>query len=216
MIRLFLDIETIPSAEDKKNDFLEILKNKNGNSEKSDEELFTSMSFDGAFGRICCIGYIKEDERGIIEEKSLIGSEKEMLQQFWKAANNVERFVGHNIYEFDMPFIYKRSRINGVFPRMDLSFARYRSTPFFDTMKEWDLWGDPRKTVKLDTLAKIFDLKSSKDEMDGSMVWQYYQDGRIEEISKYCMKDVILTRQVYYKMFCKELPSDETNEQSSF
>ncbi|MDQ5954670.1 MAG: 3-5 exonuclease [Patescibacteria group bacterium] len=216
MIRLFLDIETIPSAEDKKNDFLEILKSKNGNSEKSDEELFTSMSFDGAFGRICCIGYIKEDERGIIEEKSLIGNEKEMLQQFWKAANNVERFVGHNIYEFDMPFIYKRSRINGVFPRMDLSFARYRSTPFFDTMKEWDLWGDPRKTVKLDTLAKIFDLKSSKDEMDGSMVWQYYQDGRIEEISKYCMKDVILTRQVYYKMFCKELPSDETNEQSSF
>jgi len=216
MIRLFLDIETIPSAEDKKNDFLEILKSKNGNSEKSDEELFTSMSFDGAFGRICCIGYIKEDERGIIEEKSLIGNEKEMLQQFWKAANNVERFVGHNIYEFNMPFIYKRSRINGVFPRMDLSFARYRSTPFFDTMKEWDLWGDPRKTVKLDTLAKIFDLKSSKDEMDGSMVWQYYQDGRIEEISKYCMKDVILTRQVYYKMFCKELPSDETNEQSSF
>lgn len=212
MIRLFLDIETVPCNEEMREVFLEILRNKNGNAEKEEQELYESMSFDGALGRICCIGYIKEDERGIIEQGVLSGDEKEMLQKFWKLANNVERFIGHNIYEFDMPFIYKRSRINGVFPRMDLSFARYRSTPFFDTMKEWDLWGDPRKAVKLDLLAKVFGLQTSKDDMDGSMVWKYFQDGKIDEISKYCMKDVVLTRQVYYKMFCKELPSDETNE----
>jgi len=72
-------------------------------------------------------------------------------------------------------------------------------------MREWDLWGDPRKAVSLDLLAKVFDLRTSKDEMDGSMVWPYFKEGRAQEIYKYCMKDVVLSREVYYKMTCREI-----------
>lgn len=216
MTRLYFDIETIPCSEDMKELFIQVLKTKNGNAAKDEVELHESMSFDGAMGRICCIGYIKENDAGIIEEGVLKGDEKEMLQKFWKIAQDVQQFIGHNIYEFDFPFIYKRSRIQGVAPRMDISFARYRNVPIYDTMKEWDLWGDSRKAVKLDLLAKVFGLKTSKDDMNGSEVWKYFQEGKIEEICTYCMKDVVLTREVFYKLIVRELPKDEPTKEDLF
>ena len=32
------------------------------------------------------------------------------------------------------------------------------------------------------------------------MVYDYFQAGRIDDINRYCVKDVELTRKVYYKM----------------
>lgn len=210
-VKLFLDIETLPCDDDKKDTILTILKvKKNLNLEEvteEDEELFLKTGLEGTFGRICCIGYIKEDNREVIKKGVLSGSEKGMLQRFWDIASDVERFVGHNIWSFDLPFIYKRSLISGVKPRTDISFARYRNTPIYDTMCEWELWNlDKDRKQKLDTLAKVFNLPSSKDEMDGSIIWQYFQEGKIEDICRYCMKDVELTRQVYYKMTFEDMP----------
>ena len=208
MIKLFFDIETIPSAEEQKETYIEILKKRNSNGSKTDEEIHESTSFEGTFGRICCIGVIKEDYKGILHKEVLSGDEKEILTKFWQIAKDVQRFVGHNIWGFDLPFIYKRSIINGVRPRTDISFARYRNTPIYDTMLEWELW-NMQKAQKLDTLAKVFGFPTSKDEMDGSEVWQYFQDGKIEEICKYCMKDVELTRKVYYKMTFEEEAAEQ-------
>lgn len=210
MVKLFFDIETIPCDEESKAAHIEILKKKNGNGTKTDTEIHESMSFSGEFGRICCIGIIKEDSSGIIQKEVFSGEEKEILTKFWDTARDVDRFIGHNIWDFDLPFIYKRSIINGVKPRY-LSFARYKNLPIYDTMKEWELWNYSNKQ-SLDTLAKIFGFPTSKDEMDGSMVWQYFQDGKLDEICKYCMKDVELTRKVYNKMTFADLdesPKDD-------
>jgi len=201
MVNLFFDIETIPSADEHKETHLEILRKKNKG--RDDEDLHRSTSFEGTFGRICCIAVIKELDGKETKREIFSGDEKKILTDFWKISSDVNRFIGHNIWEFDLPFIYQRSIINGVKPRMDISFARYRNTPIYDTMKEWSLWSF-EKNQKLDTLAKVLDLPTSKDEMDGSMVWDYFQDGRIEEICKYCMKDVELTRKVYKKMVFEE------------
>lgn len=203
MINLFFDIETIPSAQEHKEVHLEILRKKNKG--KEDDEIHRITSFEGTFGRICCIGVIKEIDGKEILKEVYSGEEKEILTKFWKAASDVNRFIGHNIWAFDLPFIYQRSIINSIKPRKDISFARYRNIPIYDTMLEWTLWNlDREKVQKLDTLAKVLDLPTSKDEMDGSMVWDYYKDGRIEEICKYCMKDVELTRKVYRKMEFEE------------
>ena len=206
MIKLFLDIETIPSADEHKENHLEILRLKNVG--KNDDEIHESTSFEGTFGRICCIGIIKENASGILQKDVFKGEEKAILTQFWQTARDVNRFIGHNIWGFDLPFIYKRSIINGVKPRLDISFARYRNIPIYDTMCEWELWNFSR-AQKLDTLAKALNLPTSKDEMDGSMVWQYYKDGRIDDIGRYCMKDVELTRKVYYKMTFEQMPEGE-------
>lgn len=198
MVNLFFDIETIPSADEHKEVHLEILKQKNKG--KTEEQMHTNTSLEGTFGRICCIGVIKEVDGKEVLKEVFSGDEKEILTKFWESAQGVHRFIGHNIWGFDLPFIYQRSIINGVRP-IQLNFARYRNTPIFDTMQEWDLWNyDKDKKKSLDTLAKVLGFPTSKDEMNGSMVWDYYQKGKIDDICKYCMKDVELTRKVYKKM----------------
>lgn len=204
MTKLFLDIETLPCDENLKETVIQILQKKNGNATKDPEQLFLETGFDGTFGRICCIGYIKETETGI-EKDVLKGSEKEILQKFWDIARDAQLFIGHNVLEFDLPFIYQRSIILGVKPTQNLNFARYRNNPIFDTMKEWTKWAY-NAGPRLDTLAKVLSLPTSKDTMDGSQVYPYFQDGKIDEICAYCMKDVVLTRQVYYKMNFSDAP----------
>ena len=216
MIKLFFDIETLPCSDDQLESVLEILKKKRKRSKDGEEvddlKLHHSTGLEGTFGRIFCIGYIKED--GFISKGVITGSEKEILEQFWQISQDVEVFIGHNILEFDFPFIYKRSIINRVKPRK-LYMGKYQSEPIFDTQCEWEKWAYG-KAQKLDTLAKVLGLPSSKEDMDGSQVWQAYQDGRFEDISNYCMKDVELVRQVYYKMTFEEMLSDTPVKESLF
>lgn len=76
--------------------------------------------------------------------------EARTLRAFWKLLRgfNPKRdlVVGHNLFDFDLPFLYKRSIVQRVRPSVELSFARYRSQPIFDTMHEWNKWS-PRKFV---------------------------------------------------------------------
>lgn len=217
MVKLFFDIETIPCEDDKKEEYVAIIKAKNskrnGNGRKTDEEIYHDMGLEGTFGRICCIGYLKED--GEVTKEVVKGKEKEILKKFWKVAEDVDLFVGHNVFEFDLPFIYKRSIILGVKPSKNLNFAKYRNDPIFDTMSEWEKWSYGTKQ-RLDTLAKVLGLPTSKDEMDGSMVWDYFQKGKLEDICKYCMKDVELVRKVYYKMTFEELILEEHVKEDLF
>lgn len=199
MIKLFLDIETLPCDDDMKETVIEILKKKHSNKDKDPEQLFLESGFDGTFGRICCIGYLKETRDGSIEKGVIRGDEKAILTEFWSVARDVDVFIGHNVMDFDLPFIYQRTMVQNIRPSINVSFVRYRNNPIYDTMKEWSKWAF-NQGPKLDSLAKVLKLQTSKDAMDGSEVWKYYQEGKIDEICAYCMKDVVLTRQVYYRM----------------
>ena len=191
MIRFFFDIETIPAEESKK-EFLQSL------SKRKKKNFFEKTSLDGNFGRIFCIAYIKEPPKQT-KAKIIKGTEKEILTQFWKVVKNADLLIGHNILDFDLRFIYKRSVVWGVKPTRELNFARYRSHPIYDTMREWEKWS-PKSQTSLDTLAKILNLPTSKDELTGAKVYQAYLKKNYEKIYRYCQKDVELTRKIYYKM----------------
>jgi len=213
MTNLFFDIETLPSSEEDKELHLEILRKKHKG--KTDTQIHEWTSFDGTFGRICCIAVIKEVDGKEVLHEVFSGDEKEILRKFWEASQDVHRFVGHNVLEFDFPFIYQRSIILGVKPRSNISFARYKDTPVFDTMRQWTLWSYD-KTVSLDTLSKVLGFPTSKDKMDGSEVWSYYKEGKLKEICEYCMKDVELTRQVYKKMVFEDSAQNSPNDDLPF
>jgi hypothetical protein len=70
--------------------------------------------------------------------------EARTLRGFWSQLRGAHErrdiVVGHNVYEFGLSFLWKRSVIQRVRRSARLSFARYRSRPVFDTMKEWELW----------------------------------------------------------------------------
>ena len=210
MIKLFLDIETIPADESIKAGLESGIRPPRNLSrpetlerwETEDrpekvEDTFRKTALRGHQGRILCIGYIKESGKGFTEDV-ITGLEPSILRYFWDLATNVDLFVGFNILGFDLRFIMQRSVVHGIRPTKRLSFARYRSEPVYDVMQEWECWG--REYIKLGALAEALDLESPKGDLDGSKVYDYYQDGRLEEVYRYCMEDVRTTRAIYRKM----------------
>lgn len=194
MKKLFFDIETISADEDFK-DYFQNEYDKKLVHEISFDEFFSKTALDGNFGRIFCIGYALNDgELDCICEDT----EAKTLEKFWQIAKDCDLFIGHNVFDFDLKYILKRSVINNVKPTRNLSFARYRNNPIYDTMREWDCWG--QSMTSLDKLARILGLETSKGEMDGSKVTEAFHKGDGEKICEYCKQDVRLTRQIYNKI----------------
>lgn len=208
-VKLFFDIETIPADEKLKDVSVDLASQKEytktGTFRKSKRKmdyLYRQTAISGDFGRIFCIGYaLNESEVEVIR-----GNEEEILEEWWRLADEADLFIGHNIMEFDLRFIFKRSIVHKIKPsarHLNLSFARYKNFPIFDTMREWEKWSN--SFIKLDTLAKVLGLKSSKDGgIDGSQVYDFYLEGKYREIYEYCKRDVKLTREIYNRMIFYE------------
>lgn len=208
MTKLFFDIETIPVEKNKHGILKEIHQRNIDNGKKVSEDIekfIEETSFNGAFGRICCISYAVDNGPVL----SISGDEKKILQDFWEIAKNVNLFIGFNIIDFDMRFIYQRSMILGIKPTQELSFARYRNFPMYDIFCEWIKWGYPKKGT-LHELSIAFGFESSKTgEIEGKEVAKAYEDGKIKEICEYCERDVEVTRKIYYKMTFEERTSQD-------
>jgi selenophosphate synthase len=66
-----------------------------------------------------------------------------------------------------------------------------------------ELWkfGDYKHYTSLDLLANIFNIESSKKEMDGSMVCKmYYEENNLKKIVEYCELDVWVLANVFLKL----------------
>lgn len=195
MRKLFFDIETLPAEKDK-HEILEKLYHKKkqyGRIKRTLDDYIEATNFGGAFGRIFCICYAINEEAPAV----LFGDEREILKKFWKIAENIDLFIGHNVMDFDLKFIYQRSIILKVKPSRDISFRRYQNSPIFDIMHEWVKWNG---TVSMDELAHAMGIPSSKEGIDGSRVHEFYKKGKHKEIIDYCKRDVEVTRAIYKRM----------------
>ncbi|HMF58349.1 MAG TPA: hypothetical protein VK619_18540 [Pyrinomonadaceae bacterium] len=160
MMRVFPDIETLPPDQNATAAISSL-------ESRSDEE-FRDLALSGDWGRVLTIGVVVE-KNGEELHRGLLGRERQTmmfhldeartLRAFWKLLRgfNTKRdlVVGHNIFDFDLLFLYKRSIIQRVRPSVSLLFARYRSQPIFDTMYEWEKWRWSRKHISLDELARV-------------------------------------------------------------
>ena len=199
MKTIFLDIETVPTDPSlQENGLLE------AQIQLNEAELLKKLSLSAVTAKIICIGYAVEPPVGC-EVQALQGEETEIINAFWKLAADCNLFVGHNILDFDLRFIYQRSIIHQIKPSRDLPFARFRNAPIYDTMQEWSKWG--REHASLDTLSKALSIPSPKESLDGSKVYPYYRAGKLAEIVEYCKRDVDSTRQVYRRLTFTKAPS---------
>ncbi len=202
MQKLYLDIETLPADESSYENLKVLFEKKNEKAKESKREhcdfesYLAGTSFDGTFGRILCIAYACNDKP--VEVINGDKNEKKILEDFWEIAEGADLFIGHNVMDFDLKFIYQRSIINKVVPTRNLNFARYRSEPIFDTMKEWSKWSGG--SVGLESLALALGIPTPKQGIDGSQVAEFYKAGKLKEILEYCQRDVETTRAVYKRM----------------
>ncbi len=210
---LFLDIETVPQERsfDDVPESLKGLWDKKSKYFRSDEEsagdVYQRAGIYAEFGKIVCIsvGFIvvSGDER-TLREKSYAGhDEKVLLNEFADMlSKNSRKFLcGHNIKEFDIPYIARRMLINGVTLPSSLNIAGKKpwEVNFIDTLELWK-FGDFKHYTSLNLLTNIFNIPSPKDDIDGSEVaGVYYEENDVERIARYCEKDVLATTQLFLR-----------------
>ena len=173
------------------------------------------------FARIVCISmaYFNREHHLKLRVKSFYGfDEQEILRSFLETVNKIESinsrwcFAGHNIKEFDIPFICRRLVINGfAIPRyLDFQNMKPWETNIVDSFQYWR-FGDYKHYTSLKLLAAVMGIPSPKDDIDGSMVGELFWKGSEEErwqslqrIANYCQKDVITTANIFLRF--KNLP----------
>lgn len=83
--------------------------------------------------------------------------ERELLTDWWRAAEtnyrSGHRFVGFNIFHFDLPFLVRRSWKHGVEVPGWVRNGRYWSEAFVDLMDTYQM-GNRDQSIKLDDLDK--------------------------------------------------------------
>lgn len=182
------------------------------------DEAWRRTSLDGSYGEIIVIGYaLGDDEPTAIYRDTLQpGSEKALLEGFWEMLD--ERlvpdptWVGQYVAAFDLRFLWRRSVIHGIIPSRKLPInAPPWSREVADVSYMWT--GERGRGVKLGDLAEILGLPTPKGDMDGSMVWDAFQEGRIGEIVDYCVGDVETARAAFLKMsFLPSMSAEVSDE----
>lgn len=225
MAILFIDIETVPQAKNF-NDLSEkeqsLWQHKASFLTKNEEtaaEIYPRAGIYAEFGKIVVVSlgwmFGNEKNRRLRVTTLADEDEKQLLSKLIPILQKVEDtnsvICGHNIKEFDIPYICRRILLNGLkLPSvLDVSSMKPWQTPYLDTLEMWK-FGDRKHYTKLDLLAYIFDLPTSKDDIDGSQVYEvYYKEGDLKRIAEYCEKDVVLTCQLYLKMNSQPILQEE-------
>jgi uncharacterized protein YprB with RNaseH-like and TPR domain len=169
------------------------------------------------FGKIICIStaffYETEEKQMALKMKSIYGNDEvEILRIFTDLCNKMHQhhrnfqFGGHNIKEFDIPYICRRLLINRLpLPEcLQLHDKKPWEVKMFDTLNWWK-FGDNKNYVSLHLLANVLGIPTSKADIDGSMVQDvYYKDNNLPRIVEYCQRDVVVTANVILRF--KDLP----------
>ncbi|MBX9784374.1 MAG: ribonuclease H-like domain-containing protein [Chitinophagaceae bacterium] len=170
------------------------------------------------FGKIICIstGFFYYDTAGRLcfrlksynhaDEKILLRQLVEKLESFHQAVPAFH-FTGHNIKEFDIPYISRRLLINQMpLPGfMQFSGRKPWETNLIDTMQLWK-FGDYKNYTSLKLLATCLGIETPKDDIDGSKVKEvYYAEKNIERITTYCQKVVVTVAQIILRFLNKPL-----------
>lgn len=225
---LFLDIETVSCIErysllsdrikamwDKK-----ALALKMEDDEDPEEFFFKRAGIYAEFGKIVTIavGYIfKTGEDLSLRVKAFTSdNERELLLEFKELLENKYSssdtyLCGHNGKEFDFPYICRRMIFNGIsLPKiLDISSKKPWEVKHLDTLEMWK-FGDRKNYTSLELLAALFNIESSKDGIDGSMVNHvYYKERDLIRIAEYCKADVVVTANLYLKMKCLPIVKQE-------
>jgi len=151
----------------------------------------------GEYGRIACItiGAVRDGE--IILKTFADEDEKVLLENFnesvAKFATNKTWLSGHNILDFDMPFIMKRCLVNRVPLHLlfDTAHLKPWETAVLDTAILWK--GTGWKKQSFISVLSALGLPSPKDDISGADVGRLYWEGQIDRIVTYCEKDVMGT-----------------------
>lgn len=221
---LFLDVETVSQVEsyDQLNEevaslwkekYNQIKKRTPEKYHEDDDEVVAlpDMGLFAEFGKIACIsfGFLYKNEEGeeTIKVTSIYGEDEEfVLCEFSKVLHKVGKngyyLCGHNVREFDVPYIARRMIINNIkLPQILINAKKKQwESPVIDTMELWK-FGDYKHYTSLKLLCQTLGIQSPKEDIEGKDIYRvYYQEKNLKRIAHYCENDVVATAQVYIRL----------------
>lgn len=140
-----------------------------------------------------------------IETLAEEGSEEQMAREFW---DRVDRFPGclvsFNGRNFDLPVLELQAlRYGCVAPRyFNEQYGhryRYSQKHHYDLQEFVTNFGMYRVRGGFDLLQRLIGL-GGKGDVDGSKVQDMWEEGRLDEIHRYCRHDVLQTYRLFLRI----------------
>lgn len=185
------------------------------------EDLKNGLGFSPLTGEIVVIGVLDcEKDKGVVyfqapgenlksfEEDGITYKpmpEKEMLESFWKGAEQYREFISFNGRTFDAPFLMIRSAMHGIRPSKDLMRGRYlyQQAPdaaHVDLYDQLSFYGSVRRKGGLHLWSRLFGIASPKaGGITGDDVGKLFKEKKFLEIAKYNVGDLRATKTLYDK-----------------
>lgn len=178
------------------------------------------------FGRVVCasFGYYHPGEKVFKLTSVCSADEKAVLQQSFQilarhvreeatrertatgwedvAKIRAKPLCGHNIKQFDLPYLVRRGLIHGLELPTALQIRGQKPWDLaylLDTYEDWRLTG--RLSAPLELLTELLGLPSPKQALGGQYVTDaFWRENALERIAHYCEQDVLATAQIVRRL----------------
>lgn len=132
-----------------------------------------------------------------------VKNEKLVLKNFWNLLEdlNPDRILTWNGYQFDIPFIEVRSRLNGIKIPFKINKNKWNmlNSNHLDLMRL--LAGETENflNIRLDIACSILGIKHNR-KITGREIEGLYRKGDWESIEAHCREDVRMVEEIYKKL----------------
>lgn len=163
-------------------------------------DFIEKAALDPLTGRVLAIGLLNHNTRQFV----IIGHDDEArtLADFWNVCRTEivkgTRFAGFNIFQFDLPFLLRRSWKHRVPVPLGLRRGRYWSDELSDLREIWQL-GDRQARGSLDSIAKH--LGVGEKDGDGKDFARLWIEDRAKAVA-YLRNDLELTSKIAEALGC--------------
>ncbi|MDP2939337.1 MAG: ribonuclease H-like domain-containing protein [Candidatus Omnitrophota bacterium] len=214
MAKIIFDVETVGQDFELLDDISKEYFLKYADTEEKKQEAKNSLSFYPLTAQIVAIGMLdSETDKGYVffQNNSLkkeafkeaniqfiSGTEKEILNNFWKVLKDYTTVITFNGRVFDCPFVMLRSAILKIKPSKNLMPPRYGHLVHVDLQDQLSFYGAMYRKFSLHMWCKAFGIKSPKESgITGLDVKNLFKEGRYLDIARYCAGDLSATKELY-------------------
>lgn len=228
-MRIYLDIETLPSLKPDARDIAGESVTPPGTLKKPEsianwwleegpaalEAAYRKQALDAATGELCAVGFAGDDTEPVSLVRALDESEPVFLTRaldaIWALLDTravtapngrdwpAEPYFIAHNAPFDLGFLLRRCWVNNTRPPFKLPTPSAREGK--DYGDTMTAWAGYRGTISLDRLCRALGVPSPKAEgVDGSQVFDLWQAGEHLRIATYNAADVLATRQCWQRL----------------
>jgi len=210
------DIETGPLPEEEIRPFMPVFEAPSNYKDEAkiaeyvkakEQEWIGRAALSALTGRVLVVGVLDTDGQMTLIHVS--GDEKALLKDTWDLwldYTKADKWIGHNCFGFDLPFMVRRSRILGVNVPSQVRKGRWWHERFVDTMEEWQM-GNREDRISLANLARA--LRAGEKSGNGADFYKLWTEDRKQAVA-YLRNDLELTMRCAERMGIVETKFSES------